>query len=115
MAPSRLRGVSGNADTLVGEVAFVAVAEGSHSAHQGPVLRTPQGEARLYAVGDNPFENASWRPLDGVRVRVMGRWRNGVLRVEPAEIELFSPPEEVEPPAVSPEAPRAEPETEEMP
>ena len=90
---ARHRGDSGTGGTLEGVVTFVDVAEGSHQAHMGPHLASSDGGlARVYAFGDNPFENATFRALEGARVRVEGTWRNGVLRVEPSAIVVLVGP-----------------------
>ena len=86
MPTKPLRGAPGAHATLEGVVAIVPVAQGSHSEHLGPVLQTDAGDARVYVLGDNPFENASLRVLVGERVRLEGVWRNGVMRVEPGAL-----------------------------
>lgn len=84
------RGDTGTPETLEGVIFFGTVAVGSHQAHAGPHLRLSDGAfARVYVVGDNPFENATLRPLEGRRVSLSGAWRNGVLRVEAGGIVTF--------------------------
>ncbi len=84
-----LRGANGGLLTTEGVIAFVVLSEGSHAERSGPVLVRGPAEAdlQLYLVGDNPFENKGLRAYDGERVRVVGSWRNGVLRVDPGSIE----------------------------
>jgi len=83
MSSSLRRGPSGLAESVAGVLEFTEVAPGSKSSHAGPVLRTAGGGVRVYVIGDNPFENATLRPLSGMALAVRGVWHNGVLRIEP--------------------------------
>ena len=85
--PERLRGAPRTTGAFDGVVQLRVLYEGSHSEHAGVVLYTDDDTfVHLYAVGDNPFENATFKARVGERVHVTGIWRNGVLRVDPADI-----------------------------
>jgi hypothetical protein len=90
-----MRGASGAPARFAGWLRFVPIAEGSHSAHDGPVVDGPAGAARIYIIGDNPFENATPRGLMGQWVHVVGVWKNGVIRVEAGQIVVEAPPPQV--------------------
>lgn len=88
----RLRGAARTPGAFDGVLTLRVLYEGSHSEHDGVVLHTDDDAfVHLYAVGDNPFENATFRDRVGARVHVSGVWRNGVLRVEPADILPLPP------------------------
>ena len=85
--PERLRGAPRTTEAFDGVVELRVLYEGSHSEHAGVMLCIDNDTfVHLYAVGDNPFENATFKAMVGERVHVAGTWRNGVLRVDPAEI-----------------------------
>lgn len=93
-------GTTGESIELTGTITKAEVLTGSKSEHVGPILRSDDGaEYRLYLIGDIPFQNQSTDSLMGQRVTVSGVWRNGVVRVAPADLSVVAPAQQ------SPEAP----------
>ena len=84
-------GTSGESITLTGTITKGEVLTGSKSEHVGPILRSDDGtEYRLFLIGDNPFQNESTDSLIGQRVTLSGVWRNGVVRVAPADLSVVA-------------------------
>ncbi len=105
-AVSFRRGDTGDAETVTGRVEEATVQAGSKSEHVAPVVfESPDAAVRVYVIGDNPFDDESLRELLGVRVRLTGTWRNGVVRVKPQDLEPLPEPE----PEQEPAEPAAEP------
>ena len=84
-------GTTGEPIALTGTIMKGVVLTGSKSEHVGPILRADDGiEYRLFLVGDNPFQNASMNAVMGQRVTLSGVWRNGVVRVAPADLSVVA-------------------------
>lgn len=85
--PQKRRGETGRPETLEGFVVRGVIAADSKSAREQPLLRLDSGEvAQVHVEGDNPFEEETLAAHDGQRCRVVGVWKNGVLRVQGIEV-----------------------------
>ena len=88
MIGSRRMGDPGSESELEGRLVWVQVDVGSKSERRVPTLLEADGsQTVLYVVGDHPVENQSLVKLEGRGVHVRGRWRGGVLRVEPEDLQ----------------------------
>lgn len=84
---SRRRGVTGEAEEVTGVVGRLVVAEGSKSERAALGLSEAEGGfVVVHVVGDNPFEEGRLASRLGERLTLVGRWRNGVLRVEASSL-----------------------------
>ena len=90
MADSRRTGDNGTEDSAGGQLRAEVVNQGSKSERRQPVIEDDEGQQTpVYVVGDHPFENETLSTLEGQQVQVRGRWRNGVLRVAPEDLEVI--------------------------
>jgi hypothetical protein len=88
----RRREKAGTEESVEGTVAREPIAVGSKSEHAALGVREASGTfVVVHIAGDTPFAEETLTALVGQRVTARGRWRNGVLRVERAALEVQSP------------------------
>ena len=92
MSDSRIIGENGMDGSTEGYLCFELTNVGSKSESLQPIVESENGErTAIYVIGDNPFQNEHLRPLEGQTLQVRGKWRNGVLRVEPKDLTVLTP------------------------
>jgi len=84
-----VRGPSGQPVALSGTVGRATAMLGSHSQHEVPILVDASGRRyRLLLIGENPMEQPTLRGLEGRAISLAGTWRNGVVRIDPADLRV---------------------------
>jgi hypothetical protein len=87
----QVRGATGTSASFSGVLERLPVAAGSHSQHEAPALHLAGGDwVRLHLIGDNPLAEHDLSRWLGRQLSVRGTWRNGVLRVLPADLVVVS-------------------------